>query len=173
MRQLNGTAAAVLGYLTLGPQSGYDIVKGLDEMVGAFWNVTTSQIYRELQGLANAGLVEAGPREARDRRPYTLTDPGRAALQAWMSEPADEDVVRIPLLLKLCVLFSFANPQPAWLGELVASYRATHAAKLADYEAKLAQFDAAQAPYAHLVRYGVFYERAVLDWVDSLPWRRP
>ena len=173
MRQLNGTAAAVLGYLTQGPHSGYEVAKGLDDMVGDFWNVTTSQIYRELANLADAGLVEAGPVGARDRRPYSLTDTGRRALETWLAEAPGSDVVRIPLLLKLFMLFSVGEPDEAQLARLVGSYRAAHASQLAGYEAKLAELEAAGLPFIHLVRYGLLYERAVLEWIDGLPWKPP
>src|SRR5690348_375271 len=106
MRALNGTAAAVLAYLSTGEHSGYDIDRALASQVGDFWNVTTSQVYRELQAMASEGLVEAGPRGRRDRRPYSLTEAGRAALDAWLSEPPAPDVVRIPILLKLFMLFA-------------------------------------------------------------------
>src|SRR2546423_5398362 len=48
-QDLNSTAASLLGFLeTYGPMSGYDIVGMVEGSIGYFWNVTRSQVYREL-----------------------------------------------------------------------------------------------------------------------------
>ena len=45
----------------------------------------------ELAAMASAGLVEAGERGPRDRRPHTITEAGRAAFAAWTArEPGPE-----------------------------------------------------------------------------------
>ena len=41
----------------------------VETTIGDFWNVTRSQIYRELRSLEELGLVEAGETGARERRP--------------------------------------------------------------------------------------------------------
>src|SRR5256886_15782881 len=78
---LNSTAASLLGFLeTYGPMSGYDIVGMVEGSIGYFWNVTRSQVYRELNRLAEAELVEMGESGARARPPYTSTGAGRRAI---------------------------------------------------------------------------------------------
>ena len=146
MRELNGTAAAVLGFLTTGERSGYDIAKGLQSLVGDFWNVTTSQIYRELRTLADEGLVVAGPVGARDRRPYSLTGAGRAALNRWLDEPPGSDTVRVPLLLKLFMLFHLADPDEGALANMADAYRTAHADQLARLEKELPELEGADCP---------------------------
>ena len=47
--ELNSTAASLLGFLHEKPCSGYDLEVVIDGSIGRFWNVTRSQIYRELQ----------------------------------------------------------------------------------------------------------------------------
>src|SRR5258707_15297124 len=102
MDGLNPTAAAVLAYLRGGPNSGWGVARGLEQVVGAFWNVTQSQVYRELGALADAGLVDgSGERGPRARREYRLTPSGDAAFMRWLDEPPGPDIVRIPFLLKL------------------------------------------------------------------------
>lgn len=41
---LNTTAATLLGFLHTGEASGYELVAIADEVVGAFWTVTRSQV---------------------------------------------------------------------------------------------------------------------------------
>jgi DNA-binding PadR family transcriptional regulator len=165
---LNGTAAAVLAYLDTGPQSGWDIATGLQILIGEFWNITPSQVYRELRTMADQGLVTAGPAGARDRRPYNITAAGRDALSAWKDEPLERDVVRIPLLLRMFLEFT-AQPDSRRLDRLVHQYRALHSQQLAGYETKLLEFVQAGLPEAHLVRYGLRHEQAILRWLDDFP----
>ena len=86
-KPLNTTAASLLGMLHDGPLSGWDLVAKAEDEIGAFWSLTRSQVYRELKTLSERGLIEAGRAGARDRRPYSLTDDGRATLDrqrdAW------------------------------------------------------------------------------------------
>ncbi|MGH6692914.1 MAG: PadR family transcriptional regulator, partial [Gammaproteobacteria bacterium] len=58
MAKLNHTAAAVLGHLHRKPMTGWQIAQIVELSLCDFFNVTRSQIYRELHSLAEAGLVE-------------------------------------------------------------------------------------------------------------------
>ena len=52
------TPNALLGLLSLGPMSGYDIRQLIPRSIGYFWNESYGQIYPGLKRLAAAGLVE-------------------------------------------------------------------------------------------------------------------
>src|SRR6266496_1769078 len=97
---INATSASLLGYLYWRAMSGGEIVAAVEASVGHFWNVTRSQIYRELQTLARQGLVEVGELGPRRRCPYTITDEGRGAFLAWLEQDPGPDIIRSPLLLK-------------------------------------------------------------------------
>src|SRR5262245_30322180 len=68
-----------------------------------YWDAADSQWYAEPKRLERLGLLSAqkGPGRTRPRTHYTLTDRGREALAAWMTEPArfpriqHEPVVRL------------------------------------------------------------------------------
>src|SRR5207302_10176199 len=77
---LNPTAASLLGFLHQGPMAGWDLAQLVETTIGDFWNVTRSQIYRELRSLQDIGLVEAGEAGVRERLPYSITDAGREAV---------------------------------------------------------------------------------------------
>ena len=103
-RTLTTTDAAILGVLSWGPMSGYDVKKTVDSTVGYVWGPARSAIYAVLPRLVDEGLATA--REvAQSQRPdkivYRITTAGRAALQAWIETPAPPDPNRNPLLLKL------------------------------------------------------------------------
>lgn len=168
--RLNATAGSLLGFLHEGPMSGWDLVARAQERIGEFWSLTQSQVYRELSKMAELGLVEAGERGARDKRPYSITEEGRAAFIEWVRQPPGEESIRFPLLLTL----TFGRHVPKEdLARFLASHRALHAERLAAYRrqrdampADLAKTD----PYAvSTLDFGIRYETAVLDWFDNLP----
>jgi PadR family transcriptional regulator AphA len=103
--QLTTTEAAVLGLLSHGPRSGYDLKKAVESSVGYFWAPAKSQIYAVLPRLVEGGYASVR-KIAQDQRPdksvYRLTRSGRAALKAWIEEtPMQPDPGRNPLLIKL------------------------------------------------------------------------
>lgn len=171
-RPLNATAASLLGFLHHGPMSGWDLAATAQTVIGDFWSLTQSQVYRELSAMAAAGLVEAGEPGRRDRRPYALTDAGRAAFAEWINGEPGPESIRFPLLLT--VSFGRHLPQDR-LAEFLSHHRAVHAERLSRYEdqhaAALAAGEAAD-PYAlATLEFGLAYERAVLAWFDQLPAR--
>ncbi|MDG4802835.1 helix-turn-helix transcriptional regulator [Micromonospora sp. WMMD980] len=150
--------------------TGWDLLEHAQQRIGAFWSLTQSQVYRELAAMASAGLVRAGERGPRDRQPYEITDAGREAFAAWAVKPPADETIRFPLLLT--VLFGRHLPPPRLAGHL-ATQRAAHAARLDEYEQVAAALpDGADdiEPYAvATLRFGLAYERAVLEWFDTLP----
>jgi DNA-binding PadR family transcriptional regulator len=167
-RTLNATAASLLGFLHGGPMSGWALAVTAETVIGDFWSVTRSQVYRELAWMAEAGLIEAGEPGARDRRPYGLTDRGREAFREWVAREPGPETIRFPLLLTM----SFGRHlDPGRLAGFVLRHRAVHAERLARYEETAAAMDAGVADvYARsTLQFGIEYERAVLSWFDSLP----
>jgi len=167
LKPLNATAAALLGLLSHGDMSGYELYKTADTVVGDYWTVTRSQVYRELAAMDAAGLVEAGDEGPRSRRPYALTGNGRAAFAEWIvREPAPE-VIRFPLLLTI----NFG----AWVGservlDFAAHQRPAHEERLAAYrELEKVAVEYGQPFVGATVAFGIHYERAVLAWMDELP----
>lgn len=80
---------AILGFLEVGPKTGYDLKRRFDRSVSGFWPADQSRIYRNLEKLKRRGWVSQGlvVQQARpNRKPYTITQKGRAALRAWMQE---------------------------------------------------------------------------------------
>lgn len=166
--ELNATAASLLGFLHEGEQSGWDLVVTARRLIGNFWSLTQSQIYRELAAMAAQGLVVADDVGARDRRPYRITDDGRAAFQRWLAASPGPGQIRYPLLLTL----SFAQHlPPEQVSAFVAEHRAAHQRKHAGYLADTAMARNAGASATDLVTldFGIRYEAAVLDWFEHLP----
>ena len=167
-RPLNATAASLLGLLHDGPMTGWDLIATAQTVIGDFWTLNQSQVYRELATMAASGLVEAGKRGPRDRRPYALTDAGREAFAEWIHRGPNAETIRFPLLLT--IVFGRHLP-PERLATMTRDHRTMHRERLEGYERLAAEFGALEPdPYMRAVLdFGITYERAVLDWFDRLP----
>jgi PadR family transcriptional regulator, regulatory protein AphA len=95
---------AILGYLSSGPGSGYDLVQQMDGGLGWFWAASHSQIYPELRRLETAGLIAGTATtvgERLEKRVYTLTDEGARDLRAWTDTAPEYRPNRDPERLQL------------------------------------------------------------------------
>jgi DNA-binding PadR family transcriptional regulator len=102
--KISATEAAVLGLLTRGELSGYDLQRAAEAAGGFFWAPTKSRIYAVLPTLVDRGyatsreVVQSG---RPNKQLYKITKSGRAVVQAWLEEPPVFEPERAPLLLKL------------------------------------------------------------------------
>lgn len=124
----------VLGLLAFwGPLSGYDLKRVFDHTLAPMWGAAQSQIYKELRRMQSLGWVEMTREEQEtrpDRKVYSITEQGHAALRQWQAQPPEVFQLRDELLLK--VLFgTFASP-----GDIAHNLRtsiANHEMRLLDY----------------------------------------
>ena len=83
---------AVLAALLEGESSGYDLAKDFDASVANFWMATPQQLYRELERLAEQGLIQARIVE-QERRPnkrmFSLTEAGYEEIRQFTATPAE------------------------------------------------------------------------------------
>ncbi|GGS61222.1 PadR family transcriptional regulator [Planobispora rosea] len=103
---------AVLGLLTEGPASGYDLLKVFEASLANVWPATQSQLYGELGRLADAGLIEVVAEGPRGRKEYGLTEAGLAELRRWLIEVEPESFRRTDMLLRVFFL-GVVSPEQA------------------------------------------------------------
>jgi PadR family transcriptional regulator AphA len=96
---------AVLGWLSTGPGSGYDLVRQLGQGLNWFWSAPHSQIYPCLKGLEARGLITSRSEVVGtklEKRVYEITDAGRTAVRTWTEQPPtyppNRDVERLKLI---------------------------------------------------------------------------
>jgi DNA-binding PadR family transcriptional regulator len=163
---INATAASLLGFLhCYGPNTGWDLVQAIEGSVGYFWNVTRSQVYRELKTLAEAGLVSVGEAGPRDRLPYALTPAGKRAFLAWLARTPGEELLRMPMVV---TVFFGRDLDPALLRRHLQEARLSHQKRLAEYQ-RIAP-DVVEPFQRAALDLGLAYEQTVLGWLDGLPW---
>src|SRR5512140_3178361 len=96
---------AILALLAQEPRHGYELHDLFRTLLGGPWELNTGQVYSSLERLARDGLVvEARVERAGgpDKRVWSLADPGRAELSAWLAAPVRRDYrLRDELFLKL------------------------------------------------------------------------
>jgi PadR family transcriptional regulator, regulatory protein AphA len=89
--ELTPTGRVILGMISLGKCTGYDIKHFVDKSTRHFWAASYGQIYPELRRLEEQGLIRGAPEPTggRARVVYHLTDHGREALHAWLASDGE------------------------------------------------------------------------------------
>lgn len=169
---------AILGFLSGGPVTGYDLkTRCFDEAAGHLWTADQAQVYRTLERLEGRGLARSKlvPQRGKpDRRLYTISAPGRAALAEWLRRPDEIAPSRDPFLLHL--FFSGALPDDALL-ELLAHAREGHQLRLEHLRTDVTRDVDEWAASTGRVRDGevrrlalgasLAVTRATIDWLDD------
>ncbi len=168
--KLPTTSFAVLGLLTFGEMSGYDLVKAVGRSVGFFWTPAKSQIYAELRRLVSVRYATEREVEQTlrpDKRLYRITPKGEAALRAWLEDAALEpETIKFPLLLK--VFFAHRMSRETLVEQLQAARGRAEGfiAELREIEADIK--DVAEMAYPYLtLKFGLAHARATIRWCDD------
>jgi PadR family transcriptional regulator AphA len=160
----------VLGLLSSGEQSGYDLKKRGDSSVGYFWAPTKSRIYAILPRLVQAGLVrrrDVRQRGRPDKQLYRITAEGRRALVAWIRDHPLEPGHDSNLLLLKLFFGELAGPEP-----LIEQVRA-HRAAVERFRAELQAIDAEPPRAGHDDMYPRLTRMYGLAWADfAVAWAK-
>jgi PadR family transcriptional regulator, regulatory protein AphA len=167
------TADALMGLLSLGPMSGYQLRQLIDESIGNFWTESYGQIYPTLRRLAAEGMVTVKTERAEgraERKVYTLTKAGHNRLRDWLNLPPQQQVPRNDLLLKL---FFGGLVSIDVVARHVESFRAVQHERLQQYTAIADELKRRYARHSNLpfwlmtTSYGLHEARALSDWCDE------
>jgi DNA-binding PadR family transcriptional regulator len=167
---LSDTEYAVLGLLTHGERSGYELDKLAQRSIGYFWRPAKSKIYAILPRLVERGLAVSAA-VAQNRRPdkqlYRITAAGEQALRRWLDSPEPvAGVARDGLLLKL---FFGGYGDVDSLREQVAERKRAAEQKLSELEAieRTIDTDVDFFPYLTLL-HGLRQSRSTIAWADEV-----
>lgn len=151
---------AALGLLSQEPASGYDLLKKFKLSMDNMWPATQSQLYGELNKLANAGLIKVSDVGPRGRKEYAITDAGRDELYRWMISPEDDPPIRNASMLRVFLLGQLTKDQAQeYLQLLLSICEAEHL----HYKEILAAYD-----WSDEDDDDAFFARAVLE--GGLRW---
>jgi PadR family transcriptional regulator, regulatory protein AphA len=170
---------ALLGFLSYQPLSGYDLETHIRQSTAHFWHARLSQVYMTLRDLEAEGLVTStleAQEKRPDRRVYTVTDSGRAALQTWLQEPQTErSPAKDALLLKL--FFAAATGKHTILKQLRLQLD-LHREQLRLYTEELppvaqellsnqTDLSADALMWASVREFGAQYEQMYIHWLET------
>jgi PadR family transcriptional regulator AphA len=166
---LSTTEFAVLGLLSGGERSGYDLKKVAEAGIGYVWTGAKSQVYAVLPRLVEGGYATAKHvRQERlpDKQVYRISKRGEAAFLAWLEEPVDYRSSRSPFLLK--VFFGSKLSRDSLVLH-VRRKREAAAEELAEYreiEERIKDDERSHLGYVTL-RWGIAQARAWIRWADG------
>jgi DNA-binding PadR family transcriptional regulator len=167
------TRFAVLGILSYGPMSGYDIKKFYEKNVAGFWSESYGQIYPILKRLATEGLTTRSVHKQEgkpDRHIYAITPKGREKLQQWLVEPTGRHIGRHETLLKL--LFGRQIPVADSIVQ-IERFRDRQMEELKEIKTQKKLFgheevDDPNLPFWQLaLSYGEHVNRAYINWAEE------
>jgi PadR family transcriptional regulator AphA len=166
------TVECLLGMLSLGPMSGYEMRHTMEQSTANFWSESFGQIYPALKRMVADGLVTVEEKTggARTRKIYKLTLAGERRLRQWLEIEAKPQMHRSELLLKI---FFGDQAQRGAIAAQVVARRERLEEDLQRYEAKLIWMETAMArhpgmPYWKMtVRYGIAEAKALIAWCDE------
>ena len=170
---LTPTSYLVLGLLAReGQSTPYDLKRHVAATIGHFWSFPHALLYKEPPRLVGLGLVtEEREHDGRRRRLFTIREPGRAALRAWLDRPAKEPTELRDLGL-LQLFFADLESAPA-MRAIADQQLVLHREQLAVYAAAQEAATAGNGTPASrsleqwrgvTLRLGVLYEQAAVDF---------
>ncbi|MBN1979949.1 MAG: PadR family transcriptional regulator [Chitinivibrionales bacterium] len=95
---------AILGLLSLKPQTGYELKANFDQSIRYLWNADQAQIYRTLAEITKEGLAvyHAVQQIGRpNKKVYELTKAGEDELRRWLAFPLQPREQRNPELVQI------------------------------------------------------------------------
>lgn len=174
MLNKNKTMYAILGILSIGPGSGYDIKKYCDTIISNFWNENFGHIYPVLNRMAEEGFIKTVDNNASLRKKeYEITEKGKEEFLNWLLEPVTYQPIRSEFFLK----FTFSSHLPKDnILTMLQEYKERHQLKLKQYEEMEKYFEQQEKDilpereiflYAPL-HHGVLTARATIAWCDEI-----
>jgi PadR family transcriptional regulator, regulatory protein AphA len=173
--RLSYTSYLVLGLVAgLGTATPYELKQMANASIGNFWSFPHSQLYSEPDRLAELGLLEVEQEEGgRHRKRYSVTEAGRAAMQAWLREPETGPCeIREPGLLQLFFGALADEADMTRVAQARVQLYQQELERYAEIEQNIAGHPDMRYPYATL-RLGIAITRASLTFWSELATPHP
>lgn len=169
--KLSTTSYAVLGLLTFGPRSGYELVKLAHSSIGYFWTPAKSHVYAELRRLTSHGFaVETEVEQAKrpDKRTYSITPEGERALRRWLEE-SEVVTEQIKSVFTLKVFFGALMPRAKLVAQVreVQQLARLNLEELRAIEQVIKDDETFFYPYLTL-KQGVAHTEAEIRWTEQV-----
>ncbi|WRS27677.1 PadR family transcriptional regulator [Oscillospiraceae bacterium MB08-C2-2] len=167
----------ILGFLSYGSMTGYDLSKAFGSSVKFFWYAQTSQIYLELGKLEKKELVTCQPilqTDKPNKKLYSITESGRTEFLHWLS---DENTglskgTKDAFLMK--VFFSGSNPPEKCIAmlEQFSEDCQTYLAEMSHIPQAIERYSQQVEPYQTIywelaADFGYTYTQTCITWAKK------
>lgn len=169
----NPTTYAILGLLTIGCRTGYDMKRMIDTSLAHFWKISYGQIYPTLKKLVEDNLVIREQKlemKKPERIEYYLTAEGERVLNDWLYQPVEKfPGEKNEVLLRLFLSADIANYVTI---QQLEKYRESQIHRLQMYhliEENLLKKPVNEEQHRELLAldFGKRMANAVLEWCDD------
>lgn len=163
------TRYVLLGLLTEGPLSGYQLKKLIDVRFRFFWNESFGQIYPELKRLESEQFILSHAKDpVSSKRTYTLTALGYQSLQDWLKQPVETESYRLEFILKM---FFAGHSDPQIKRQHIETFKKAHEAEIN----VLKSFDHELRSLNHpnhtdilsVIQFGLVTNQAYIQWCNE------
>ena len=162
--------SVLLGFLTRGDLTGYELKGAMEESVGFFFGASYGSIYPALRSLEDEGFVRSSLVIQSDRpnkKVYSLTPEGRAYFLEALEGPPAADSFRSEFLMQL---FFGRHQDPQRLLALIGDHRSSlrdSLERLRETEEQIREVPQARFGLMCL-RYGLARYENTLAWLDDV-----
>lgn len=166
------TVESLLGLLTVGPMSGYEMRQMMGRSTANFWTESYGQIYPALKRMVKDGLatMEEQSKDGRAKKVYKITGEGERRLRKWLGVETKPQARRNELLLK--VFFGDQALRGSIAAQVIAE-RERCEAEVEKFEATVLRMEMENArhpamPYWRMAaRCGIAHAKATIAWCDE------
>jgi len=167
------TKYVILGLLSEGPLSGYDLKQIIDMRFRFFWSESYGQIYPQIKRMLECGEIEkeSTPKDSRNKQLYRITVKGLKSMSSWMAMPIEKETVRLEILLK--VYFSnFMDDN--MLINYIRTFQKQHKEELDIIKGFQKELQSIPNPHnnhqniLNVIDFGIRTNQAYLDWSNNM-----
>lgn len=164
----------ILGFLSYGSMTGYDLSKAFDSSVKFFWYAQASHIYLELAKLEQKNFVTCEhimQTEKPNKKLYTITDVGKKEFLSWLSAENKESSKGIKNAFLMKVFFC-GNKTPKESIRILKSFQEDCQAYLLEMQSipqSIVNYGESVEPYQTLywqftAEFGDSYMKMCIEW---------
>jgi DNA-binding PadR family transcriptional regulator len=109
---------AILGLLSEGPMTGYEIKQFFRTVIKHFWNVSDGQLYPTLKKMNNEEIISlqvVKQDTTANKHVYSITEKGRKHFENWLREPVMKfEELKEPFVIKVFFFDKLSREEVLW-----------------------------------------------------------
>ncbi|WP_077609373.1 PadR family transcriptional regulator [Clostridium sp. Marseille-P2415] len=167
---------SILGFLSYGSMTGYDLAKAFGSSVKFFWYAQTSHIYHELNKLEQKQFVTCEiivQTEKPNKKLYSITESGKNEFLRWLSSENHEFSKGIKNAFLMKVFFSGCKPPDQCIAMLksFSDDCKKYLIEMNDIPTSIDHYGKLVKPYEKVywnftADFGYSYIQMCIDWAD-------